>query len=90
MAEAWFADMHSIAEMGVMADDSRTGEAITYHGSTNTTFAASKAARNARGLSSIRLSLYSTGRYPEFILLQKGPETSDQAIARQHQISTSS
>ena len=41
-AEAWFVDMHSITEMDVMADDSGTGEAITYHGFTNTIFAASK------------------------------------------------
>ena len=43
MGECRLADMHASAEMGVMADDSRTGEAITYCGfSMNTTFAASK------------------------------------------------
>ena len=43
MAVCQLANMHVIAEMGVMADDSRTGELITYHGfGTSTTFATSR------------------------------------------------
>ena len=31
MAEYWLANMHTIAEMGVMSDDSRIGEVISNH-----------------------------------------------------------
>ena len=66
--------MHAIAEMVVMADGSRTGVAIT------TICAVSE---DGWG-SEFNLALYSTERYPELILLQKGSETPDQAIAGQY------
>ena len=82
MAECWLANMHTIAEMGVISDDSRTGEVISNHVlliQHEYNFCGLESSLGISGVW-IQPGLYSTGSYPEVILPQRCPKTRSYAM----------